>query len=282
MKVEIIQVPYDSGHFSTRTGCGPDYYVDNGLHQLLQEKGHQVHVQRIQSQAIMNTEIATAFELNRLVAEYVATCGAESLPLIFSGNCNTCVGAISGLSRYDPGLIWFDAHGDFNTPETTVSGFLDGMGLAMATGRCWRALLHQIPGYQPVPERNVIQAGARDLDAAEQRMFEEVGIPVISPEIVGEDDFFPSFKHALNNLHNRVENVYLHLDMDVLNTGGAKANHLAVPGGLSVEMVATCIELIKQKFTIRGCGIASVDPTFDKDKVVLKAGFRLVEEVLKS
>jgi len=63
-------------------------------------------------------------------------------------------------------VLWFDAHGDFNTPESTLGGFLDGMALAIATGRCWTGLAATVPGFTPVAEENVVLVGARDLDRA--------------------------------------------------------------------------------------------------------------------
>lgn len=281
MNIEIIQVPYDSGHYCARTGCGPDYFVDNGLPQLLQEQGYRVNTHRVVSTASLNTENGTGFELNRHLAEHVEALDENSFPLILSGNCNSCVGGVAGLSRHDLGVIWFDAHGDFNTPETTMNGFLDGMGLAMVTGRCWRTMLRKIPGFRAVAERNVIQVGALDLDAAEARMFKEAGIPVITFALRTEHQFFLSFQEAIDDLANRVKNVYVHIDMDVLDIGPVKANHLAVPGGLSVAMVSKCLELLKESFTIRGCGIASLDPAFDRERVVLNAGFRLIAKVLE-
>ena len=65
-----------------------------------------------------------------------------------------------------PSVLWLDAHGDYNTPETTTGGFLDGMALAMLTGRCWRAMTAQVPGFEPVAEKRVVMFGTRDLDSA--------------------------------------------------------------------------------------------------------------------
>lgn len=281
MHIELIQVPYDSGHFHERTGCGPDYFVDNGIVQLLQNDGHQVNVHRIESQARFHTEVGTAFELNRLLAEHIRSLPDNNFPLVFSGNCNNCIGTLSGIDLNEIGIIWFDAHGDYNTPDTTITGFLDGMGLAMATGRCWKTLLQQIPGYKPIPENNVIHVGSLDLDLEEKRLFEKAGIPLITYNSNNESAFITLFKDALNNLSSHVKNVYIHIDMDVLETGSAKANHLALPGGLRVETVINCLEIIKENFEIYACGIASLDPDFDKDKTVLNAGISLIKSIFE-
>lgn len=282
MNIELIQVPFDSGYLCVRTGCGPDYFLNNGITKILQNKGHYTNVHRIESKISFNAEIRTAFELNRFLAQHIRTLSDGCLPIVISGNCNSCVGTLAGINSNDVGIIWFGAHGDFNTPDTTISGFLDGMGLAMAIGKCWKSLLHTIPGYKPVPESNVIHVGSLDLDDEEKRMFEQAGIPLITTESRDESAFISSFRKALVNLAKQVKRIYVHIDMDVLEAGQAKANHLAISGGLRIETVVDCIKLIKDNFTICACGIASIDPDFDQDNIVLNAGFRLIEAILEN
>ena len=72
----------------------------------------------------------------------------QRFPVVLAGNCNSYVGTLAGLETDRAGVSWFDAHGDFNTPETTTTGFLDGMGLAMASGRCWKAMPETIAWFQ--------------------------------------------------------------------------------------------------------------------------------------
>lgn len=86
-------------------------------------------------------EIGTARDLDRQLAVSVAATVARGVfPLTLAGNCISSVGTLGGLGAGPTGVLWFDAHGDFNTPESTVGGFLDGMALATVTGRCWTGL----------------------------------------------------------------------------------------------------------------------------------------------
>ncbi len=281
MNIQIIQVTYDSGHEGVRTGKGPDHFIQNGIEQILQKSGHVVNVTRVESRIPFSTEIGTTFEVNWLLAECVrsAVCN-KRFPLVLAGNCNSCVGTIAGIDSKRLGIIWFDAHGDFNTPETTVTGFLDGMGLAMAAGRCWRSLLRTIPGFNPVPESCIVHVGSRDLDMQERKMFEEANVPLVTINPTGEIDILSAFKAALVTLKNRVDGVYLHIDMDVLETEQGKANHLAVPGGLPSGIVEKAIRIIKEHLKLEGCAIASFDPDYDKDNSVLNDGFRLINAFL--
>jgi arginase len=219
--------------------------------------------------------------VNRLLAESVRLAVYNNrFPLVLAGNCNSCAGTIAGIDSKRLGIIWFDAHGDFNTPETTVTGFLDGMGLAMAAGRCWRSLLRTIPGFNPVPESCIVHVGSRDLDMQERKMFEEANVPLVTINPTGEIDILSAFEAALVTLKNRVDRVYLHIDMDVLEAEQGKPNHLAVPGGLPSGIVEKAIRIIKKHLKLEGCAIASFDPDYDKDNSVLNDGFRLINAIL--
>jgi len=277
MNIQIIQIPYDSGHKGIRTGRGPERLLQHGVDQILRDFGHQVGSYRIESKASFTTEIGTTFELNRLLAEQISsTISSKMFPIVLAGNCNSCLGTIAGIGQNRLGIVWFDAHGDFNTPETTISGFLDGMGLAMATGRCWRSLLRTIPGFSPIPEANVLHIGARDLDPEEERLLQQSEIEVVTP---GEEEssIRKAVDAAFNKLRDKVARVYLHVDMDVLDTGEALPNHLAVPGGLSVEVVEEVIGMVKERFEVCAGAITSFDPDYDKDDKVLGAATRIVK-----
>src|SRR5262249_37330228 len=127
------------------------------------------------------TEIAVAFDVCRALAEHVkAARDSQAFPLVLTGNCGSALGTVAGLGIENLGIVWFDAHGEFNTPDTTRSGFLDGMGLTTMTGRCWRALALTVPGFIPVSDDRVILVGVRDLDLDERGLLEESGVQQIS------------------------------------------------------------------------------------------------------
>ena len=275
LNIQIIRVPYDSGHKDIRTGAGPGHLLQHGVDQILRDAGHQVESYRIESKALFTTEIRTTFELDRLLAEQVSSAiRSKIFPIVLAGNCNSCLGTLAGIGQSQLGILWFDAHGDFNTPETTLSGFFDGMGLAMATGRCWRPLLSTIPGFSPIAEANVIHIGARDLDPEEELLLQGSEIEVIR---AGESSIRKAIDTAFNKLRDKVAKVYLHVDMDVLDTGEALPNHLAVPGGLSVDIVEEFIGTARNSFDVCAGAITSFDPAYDKDDKVVDAGIRIVK-----
>jgi arginase len=277
MNIQIIQVPYDSGHKNLRTGRGPGHFLQHKVDQILRDDGHQVDSNRIETNDSFTTEVGTSFELNRLLAEQVRSAiRSKMFPVVLAGNCNSCLGTISGMGQSGLGIVWLDAHGDFNTPETTITGFLDGMGLAMAAGRCWRSLLSTIRGFSPIPEANILHIGARDLDPEEEILMRQSDLEVIRPN-EGESNLLKTVDAAFNKLKDKVARIYLHVDMDVLDTGEALPNHLAVPGGLSVEAVEEMIGMIKERFEVGAGAITSFDPDYDKDDQVFAAGIRIMK-----
>ncbi len=136
MDIDLLVVPYDSAHRGERMGAGPEALVAAGLPARLERLGHSVRTIVIEPpHDSWQAEIRTAFELASVLALAVRTARAEHrLPLILSGNCFVSLGVCAGLGT-ESNVLWADAHADFNTPETTIGGFLDGMALATLTGR---------------------------------------------------------------------------------------------------------------------------------------------------
>lgn len=96
-------------------------------------------------------EIGRTFEVKHRVASAVSDAvGNERFPLVLAGNCNTSVGVHAGLNEPEVGVVWFDAHPDFNTPDEVTGGYFDAMGVATLAGQCWHKLAASIPGHRPL------------------------------------------------------------------------------------------------------------------------------------
>jgi len=280
MDIELILVPYDSGHENFRSGTGPAHFVDRGLGRQLCNDGHRVQVSAVAAAECPATEIGTTFAVNRRLAGSVrAAVGARRFPIVLSGNCNSCIGTIAGLDAGRLAIVWLDAHGDFNTPETTTTGFLDGMGLAMAAGRCWKALLDTIPGFRAVAVDRIVHVGAQDLDAAEREMFATTGIPLLATDPGSLSGLTLAFDRVLAGLPAGVNGIYLHVDMDCVETACGRSNHFQVTGGLPLSAVQAVIAAIRKRLPITGCTIASYNPAFDEQDNVLSAGIAIVRSI---
>jgi arginase len=285
MNVQVIRVPYDSGHRGLRAGSGPEYLINKGLTRVLQDEGHEVSVETIESQAAFQAEVQTQFELYRTLAARVAEARRNGrFPLVLSGNCGATLGAIAGAGTKRPGIIWFDAHGEFNTPETTTSGFLDGMGLAIATGLCWKRLAASIPGFRPVPGSNILLIGGRDFDEGEQERLEQSGVTVIDHVTIEKTGLQNALQPAISKLAGDVDEIHLHIDPDALNAKEAPANtyQFMAEGGMSVEQIRASIALIKKDLKITSATLASFEPEYDAQSKTSDILFELLKQILNS
>jgi arginase len=269
--VRTVFAPYDSGHRGLRMGAGPDHLMDNGLPKMLRSvERPSLSFADVLPEVDPPAEVATAFELDRLVSEQVREAVAgDEFPLVLSGNCNTAVGTIAGLGAADLGVVWFDAHADFNTPETTTTGFTDGMGLAVAVGHCWKEMARGVPGFAPVAEQDVVLAGIRVVEPSEEERLAASSVSVVGAdriELAGPS----ALEESLEVLEERVGRVYVHLDLDVLAPEKVgKANEFATKGGLSAEDLEMALGMVRERFSVAAAGIASYDPAFDADGCVL-------------
>lgn len=243
--MRLFSLPYDSGHRGLRMGAGPL--------RLVERLG--VDAEEIVPASEWRAEIRTTFELYRALAARVAE--SEELPVVLSGHCGAAIGAAAGLSA--DAILWFDAHGDYNTPDTTDTGFLDGMCLAVATGRCWRGPARTIPGFTPVDPRRVVHVGARDWSPGEREALIADGVR-IGPDFDGLD----------------AQRLLVHVDLDVIDSRYGRANAFACEGGLSPEEVLGVIDDARRRFPVVGLVIASYDPACDTDGRIADAALRII------
>jgi len=271
--IQLLAVPYDSGNYRARMGAGPEALLDAGLERALREKGHLVHTKIAELPAdSWQAEIQTSFELMRMLSGAVREARESGrLPIVLAGNCNTAVGTLAGLGADSTAVAWFDAHADFNTPETTASGFLDGTAVAIVTGRCWTQLAATVPGFEPVPDNRVCLIGTRDIDSLEGGLLDESDVDVIEPRKLRSD-----LTASLRSIGRIAEKVYVHLDLDVLDAAVASANTFAVSGGLSIEDVEYALSQIAHELRIAGLALSAYDPAADTNGAAARAAVRLI------
>jgi arginase len=175
-------------------------------------------------------------------------------PISIAGDCCTAIGVLAGLQRagLDPILIWFDAHGDFNTWETTPSGFLGGMPLAMLVGRGEQTMLKAME-VKPLSEDRVVLTDARDLDPAEKLLIED-------SNIIHLTDVRGLLEYKLPDAP-----VYVHLDTDIVNPAEAPAMNYLAAGGPSTKELQTVIKHLNRTEKIAAVSVSTWNPKMDKD-----------------
>jgi arginase len=160
---------------------------------------------------------------------------AGQLPLVLAGSCVTCQGVLAGVEHGNWGAVWIDAHADFNTPETTASGFFAGMSLAVVTGHCYGNYWAQIGDNTPLAEDAIVIFGVRDLrPEGERERVERSRLRVVEWRDGEAQGDVPA---ALDDLAQRVGDVYLHIDFDGFApevTPGIVDE--PVPGGLTLDV----------------------------------------------
>lgn len=175
-------------------------------------------------------------------------------PVSLAGDCCTSLGVLAGLQRagLEPSLIWLDAHGDFNTWETTPSGFLGGMPLAMLTGRGEQSIVQAL-AIRPMPEKGVILSDGRDLDPGEREALnasQVVHLPRVELLLERQLPAGP---------------LWLHLDTDVLDAAVAPAQNYPVPDGPSAETLRGLFSRLNGCGELQAISISSWNPLLDAD-----------------
>jgi len=197
----------------------------------------------------------------------------------FYNNCESLMGMLGGLRHAtEPvsvvGLVWIDAHGDYNTPETTLSGMLGGMPVAIAVGDGLTRMRQQARLDEPLPKANVIMVGVRDTDPLEQARIDEDGIPQISTEDVRT--LSEKLRNEMQRLTDRVDVVYVHVDLDVLDPAEVSGHPLTVPNGPTGEELGRAIRVMFSYPKTAALGMASYPYQNDPGGLTLKAIQRMV------
>jgi arginase family enzyme len=169
---------------------------------------------------------------------------AGDFPLLFSGDCSICLTTLAAVHRHRPDakVLWLDAHGDFNNPDTTPSGFLGGMCLGGAVGE-WDAGL-----AEPFPPEQLVMAGIRDLDGGEREILERSAATVIGASL----ETLVAVQNALDG-----SPVYVHLDVDVLDSDEMPAQFPA-PGGLRSDKLYDLLEAVADECEVVGVEVTAL------------------------
>jgi arginase len=190
-------------------------------------------------------------------------------PVSIAGDCCTSLAVFAGLQKagLKPNLIWFDAHGDFNTWETTPSGFLGGMPLAMLVGRGEQTLPHSV-GLQNVPEAHVLLTDARDLDPGERLAVEASSVRVVPNPA------------ALLDVELADGPLYIHFDSDILDPIEAPAMNYPAPGGPSSETLRQVFRRLAATGRIAAVSLSAWNPELDEDGATSNLVMSLLAELV--
>jgi arginase len=258
--------------------AAPGHYVRAGAQSLLAGRGITATQGRVQALSGVGAGVASAsLAVNHGVRLAVRSAiNMARLPIVLAGSCDAAIGVVAALGGGRCGIVWIDAHADFNTPQSSASGFFPGMSLAVVTGHCHRELWASLGGRPPVPEQLVVLAGVRSLSPpAEARRLQNSAIHAIpgkrgrpQGDIVSE----------LEQLAGQVDEVYLHIDNDAFdpNTAPGVVDE-PVPGGLSLAQMEDIVHAVTARLPIAAATIATYTPARDQQDRTLLADLRIID-----
>ena len=210
-----------------------------------------------------------------------------SIPIGLLANCNGILGMLSGLQHSGPsakplrvGMAFIDAHGDFNTPETTLSGMLGGMPVAVAAGQCLTRMRLKA-GLEPaLPTRHIVEMCVRDTDPLEQDLLDRSEIHQLTTEDVRTRS--ENLHREMKRLSEATDVIYIHVDMDGLDPREVPGHPLTVPGGpTSMELAVALTEMFQyEKVAAFGVVSTSFDD-HDKTGISRQAAYNLIMGAVK-
>jgi arginase len=285
MKFAVVTFPY-SMDTDANTAAGPKALLQAGLADWLRDQGHDV-AGPFHLQLAADEEAAYGFwnkigvanaHFARLVSGSVQK---QAFPLLLESNCYAAVGALAGLQMSaglpSPrlGMIWIDAHGDCNTPESTLSGMLSGMPVAIATGLCLDRLRKQAGLDPPINPRDVVMVGVRANDPLEQELIDRSSIEMIPVDDVRGD--CRQIRATMNRLSSTVDLIYVHFDADALDQSEVASMRLTEPDGPTRTELAAALEIIMASPKVAALGIADINPEGDVDGQLVQAALAVIK-----
>jgi len=270
--IRIIGVPIDLGQNKRGVDMGPSALRYAGLAVRLSEIGCQVHDSGNIEVPIRGT--VSNEERLHFLPSICSTCRAVyaaarlaveegQTPIFIGGDHTLAIGSIGGCTHREPaGLIWIDAHGDFNTPQTTLTNNIHGMTLAVLMGDGYPELVDiGRPGPKLVAG-DVVMIGLRDLDPGERVRVNESGITVYTMRDIDERGIGTITREALERLEHR-ERLHVSLDMDVLDPLAGPGVGTLSPGGITYREAQLLMELIADSGRCSALDIVEINPIFD-------------------
>jgi len=292
IKVDVIKNPYGGSRNVPELSTNPDYIHAAGIERLIAQWGGEL-IRPVQDIRLTPAQEKQYGEWNRMAlananfADKVREGLQDGMITVgLEANCNDLLGMLSGL-KYDSdgnarkvGLVFYDSHGDFNVPETTLSGMLGGMPVAIAAGHALHNLRRTTGLEEPLPMSHIMWGGVRDLDPLEADRFREYEVRQVSVNDIRE--ISDNFRAQFEALANEVDVVYVHVDMDVLEPDEVPGHGLAVPDGPSSKALAAAIGVMFENPKTVALGIAST-PSFnaDPDGRSRQAALNLIEGAIK-
>jgi len=292
MRICVIGVPMDLGADRRGVDIGASAIRYAGLGERLRDLGYEVEDRGNIFVPQPETSPAGDHRLKylepiisactELAASVSAAVNEGMFPLVLGGDHSIALGSVTGIVQAlgNIGLIWFDAHGDFNTPETTPSGNIHGMVLAALAG-LGDPRLTQIAGFSPkVPVRRMVIVGARDLDPGERALLKESGVRIFTMQDIDRYGMATVVQEAISLATSDTPNLHVSFDMDVLDPREAQGVGTPVRGGITYREAHLAMELVADSNKLRSLDVVEVNPILDEQNRTASLAVELILSAL--
>lgn len=283
-KISIIGMPMDLGQMRRGVDMGPSAIRYAGINERLQSLFDEIEdlgdipvgrpeVKVDPESNLRNLElVAEKSELLAIEVDKIIEMG--SFPLVLGGDHSIAIGTLAGVSKHykNLGVIWYDAHGDLNTAETSPSGNIHGMPLAASLG-IGHTVLTGIGGFsQKVKPENIVIIGARALDGGEKELIRKLGIKVYTMHEIDRLGMTRVMEETIAYLKDKTDGVHLSLDLDGLDPADAPGVGTPVTGGISYRESHLAMEMLAESNIITSAEFVEVNPILDeKNKTAIAA-----------
>lgn len=275
--ISIIGVPCDYGQQRRGVDMGPSAIRYAGVKERLEALNFVVTDEgdiRVETMVTRAEEQTNLLNLQEIVEVSTALAGKvahvveqNQFPLVLGGDHSIAIGTVAGLAAHykNLGVIWFDAHADLNTPETTPSGNIHGMPLAVSLGLGHPQLTAILSGEAKIKKENLIIIGARSVDEGERTLIKELGIKVYTMHEVDRLGMAYVMEEALSYLKARhVDGLHLSLDLDALDPLYTPGVGTPVAGGITYRESHLAMEIIQESGLLTSVEFVEVNPILDE------------------
>ena len=295
--VRILGIPMDLGQQRRGVDMGPSAVRYAGLFERLQrigcsvEDAGNVQVRERDERAVRAHSRQSGEAGLRHLPEVVAACRAiyavakecaasPELPVFLGGDHSIAIGTVAGAAAHGPlGLIWVDAHGDFNTPDTTPSGNIHGMPVAVLTGHGHPDLVNLGHAGAKLRPQDIVMIGIRDLDGEERRLLVDSGITVYTMRDVDELGMATVVRRALTRL-NHLERIHVSFDMDAMEPVEAPGVGTPVTGGLTIREAHLLMEILAESAKVSSLDVVEINPILDEGNRTAELAVDLIASLL--
>jgi arginase len=284
-QIEIVGIPMDLGQDLRGVDMGPSAVRYAGLKRRLEALGYTVNDDgnipvavrdNVEDQSNQGYLPAIVESLNHVYEWTTRSIQQQKIPIFLGGDHSIAIGTIGAMSKIAPtSVIYIDAHGDYNTPETTPSGNVHGMPLAALLGKGFPELVNLGHPGQKISPENVVMIGIRDLDREERAALKASGITVYTMREIDELGVSTIMHQTLKKL-KQIQRIHVSIDMDFMDPGDSPGVGTPVPGGLTYREAHLIMEILADSGRVASAEVTEVNPILDVENRTARIAVELL------